>query len=95
VPAQQQPAGAAAAGTSAANTSAAGIAAAAAAAGDDEDLDDMDIDPRTQQQAAARLAQFTSDEALGEHLGGGGDSFCRGYALLSVALQLVTVHRTR
>jgi hypothetical protein len=66
VPAQQQPDAA----TSAAGPSTdAGLAAAAASAGDDEDYDDMDIDPRTLQQAAARLAHFTSDEALGERLG--------------------------
>uniref|UniRef100_A0A383V828 Uncharacterized protein n=1 Tax=Tetradesmus obliquus TaxID=3088 RepID=A0A383V828_TETOB len=57
--AQDQPAGSTANGTA----GAAAAAAAAAAAGLDED---MDIDPRTLQQAAARLAQFSSQEALGE-----------------------------
>ncbi|WIA32717.1 hypothetical protein OEZ86_005903 [Tetradesmus obliquus] len=56
--AQDQPAGSTANGTAGA-----AAAAAAAAAGLDED---MDIDPRTLQQAAARLAQFSSQEALGE-----------------------------
>jgi hypothetical protein len=34
----------------------------------------MDIDPRTLQQAAARLAQFTSDEALGGRLWAAGEA---------------------
>lgn len=64
-----QPAAGAAAPTAAAAAGSAGIGAGSSSSGpvpiDDEDEGD-DIDPRTLEQAAARLAAYTSDTPVGE-----------------------------